>query len=84
MTTGGCLCGAVRWRMESPYIRMTNCHCSMCRKAHGAPFATYIRVDKNRFELLSGVESITLLFPVWIGDVDWRGGFYRRCGGLSQ
>ena len=59
MNTGSCLCGAVRWRMEGPYARMTNCHCSMCRKAHGAPFATYIRTDTDKFEVLSGAESVT-------------------------
>ena len=79
MTTGSCLCGAVRWRMESPYIRMTNCHCSMCRKAHGAPFATYIRVDKNRFELLSGAESIT----IYEASASFKRRFCSQCGSVT-
>ena len=60
MNTGSCLCGSVRWRMEGPYPRMTNCHCSMCRKAHGAPFATYIIVDSGRYELLSGADAVAV------------------------
>lgn len=58
MVTGRCLCGTVRWRMDGPYGSMTHCHCTMCRKAHGAPFATYISADKARYELLSGAEAI--------------------------
>ena len=41
MTTGSCLCGAVRWHVDAAPEHVTHCHCSMCRKAHGAPFATY-------------------------------------------
>ena len=47
------------FRSEGPYSRMSNCHCSICRKAHGAPFATYIRVDRDRYELLSGAAAIS-------------------------
>lgn len=60
MITGSCLCGAVRWRMEGPYARMSNCHCSMCRKAHAAPFATYIIVERDKYELLSGADEVCI------------------------
>ena len=60
MITGSCLCGAVRWRMEGPYARMSNCHCSMCRKAHAAPFATYIIVERDKYELLSGADAVCI------------------------
>ncbi|NKB56240.1 MAG: hypothetical protein GKS00_07885 [Alphaproteobacteria bacterium] len=59
MNTGSCLCGTVRWQMEGPYKRMSHCHCSMCRKAHAAPFATYLTVAPERFEMLSGADAIT-------------------------
>jgi hypothetical protein len=59
MTTGSCLCGAVRWKMDGPYERMSHCHCSMCRKSHAAPFATYIAVSNEKFEWLSGADAAT-------------------------
>lgn len=60
MTTGSCLCGTVRWRMEGPYPRMTNCHCSMCRKAHAAAFATYVIADTDKYELLAGADAVSV------------------------
>ena len=42
MAEGRCLCGAVRYTVEGPYVRMLNCHCSMCRKHHGSAFATFV------------------------------------------
>jgi hypothetical protein len=36
--TGGCQCGAVRYRINAkPHV--TVCHCRMCQKAVGGPFA---------------------------------------------
>jgi hypothetical protein len=35
VTTGGCLCGAVRYRVTAPLERLVACHCSMCRRASG-------------------------------------------------
>ena len=63
MTEGGCLCGTVRWRIEPPYDRMTHCHCSMCRKAHAAPFATYISLPQAGYALLEGEDAITYYEP---------------------
>jgi len=34
-TTGGCLCGAVRYTLKSPPKSLGACHCSMCRKFSG-------------------------------------------------
>lgn len=39
--TGGCLCGAVRYRAPAPPIWAAHCHCASCRKAAGAPFVTW-------------------------------------------
>ena len=35
MTTGGCLCGAVRFEATGALRDVVVCHCAMCRKAHG-------------------------------------------------
>ncbi|MDP6567751.1 MAG: GFA family protein [Alphaproteobacteria bacterium] len=39
--TGGCLCGAVRYRTATPPGRVSHCHCQDCRKHSGAPFQTW-------------------------------------------
>jgi len=36
--TGGCLCGAVRFAAKGAPYRVGLCHCSACRKHHGALF----------------------------------------------
>jgi len=35
ISTGGCLCGAVRYKVKGPLRNIVNCHCSMCQKLHG-------------------------------------------------
>ena len=34
ITTGGCLCGAVRYEVKGPLRDVVNCHCSMCQRQH--------------------------------------------------
>lgn len=34
-TTGGCLCGAVRYKIAGQLRAISNCHCSQCRKTSG-------------------------------------------------
>jgi len=58
MARGQCLCGAVRYEVDGPFGSMLNCHCSMCRKHHGAPFATFVTAPLGGFRWLAGEESI--------------------------
>jgi len=58
MTRGSCLCGAVRFEILGPVQRVTDCHCSMCRRAHGAAFATFARVAASDLRLISGEDVI--------------------------
>ena len=58
MYQGGCLCGAVRYRIEGELAPIQICHCSQCRKAQGTPFVTNIPVPEARFSLLSGAEQL--------------------------
>lgn len=51
MQHGRCLCGDVEWTAEGRLERMTHCHCSRCRKAHGTPFATYAFAPAAGFRL---------------------------------
>lgn len=51
---GGCLCGAIRYRAESPPLRVVICHCSMCRKHSGAPALAFAHFPKASFAWLKG------------------------------
>jgi hypothetical protein len=42
--TGGCQCGAVRYRLEARPTGENICHCRMCQKAGGAPFMVFAGV----------------------------------------
>ena len=54
---GACLCGAVTFRVALPPKWVAHCHCSMCRRAHGAGFVTWVGVDEPALTLLT---SLTL------------------------
>lgn len=55
---GGCLCGAVRYEITGELAAIQICHCSQCRKAQGAPFATNIPVSIAQLRFLSGRDTI--------------------------
>jgi hypothetical protein len=55
---GACLCGAVTFEVAPPYRWFAHCHCSMCRKHHGALFGTSIGVARKRFRWLSGAADV--------------------------
>ena len=40
--TGGCLCGAVRFRLDARPDWISYCHCRDCRKASGAPVVVFV------------------------------------------
>ena len=51
--TGGCLCGAVRYRV-SDVKRAGYCHCRMCQKASGAPVVGWLMVSAGALVITSG------------------------------
>ena len=59
MVAGSCLCGAVSWQVKGALDGMSHCHCSFCRKAHGAAFGTYVGAPCERFTWLSGQDTVT-------------------------
>lgn len=73
---GRCLCGAVRFRVRSPWPFFAHCHCSMCRKHHGASFVTWVVVRSSSFELASGEGSIRRYDSSW----HLRRSWCSRCG----
>ena len=47
---GSCLCGAVTYEVAGPFEFVGNCHCSICRKSHGAAFATWGIIKPEQFQ----------------------------------
>jgi hypothetical protein len=55
---GGCLCGAVRYRLDSPPLAINACHCLDCRKLTGASNLLMVIWAREGFCLEKGtVES---------------------------
>jgi len=52
--TGGCQCGAIRFALKAPPLRVSICHCRMCQKASGAPFASFADIGKSDFAWTRG------------------------------
>jgi hypothetical protein len=71
---GGCLCGAVRYRVTRPFAASGICHCRSCRKAASAPALPFVTLPEAAFEITRGQP------------VDYRSsehvlrGFCGRCG----
>lgn len=51
---GGCLCGAVRYRLSGPPLHSIICHCRSCRRASGAPTVAWLTFERPRFAWLAG------------------------------
>jgi len=72
--TGGCQCGAVRYEVSSAPFGVHVCHCRMCQKAVGGPFAVICPVLKSDFRVVRGEMSY-----FWSSDIARRG-FCSQCG----
>lgn len=73
---GSCLCGRVRVRAAGPFVDMLHCHCTDCRKCHGAAFATSIGVRREGFEVTAGAGALA----AFTAPSGTRRSFCRRCG----
>ena len=56
--TGSCLCGRVTYELVSPVQFINHCHCSKCRKAHGAAFGTFAQAEAKGFRWTSGADLV--------------------------
>jgi len=79
MTQGACLCGAVRYEVDGPFRHLTHCHCSMCRKHHGAAFATFAGAPLAGFRWLSGRDQLVS----YQSSKDGERFFCRVCGSVT-
>ena len=52
--TGGCTCGAIRYRMQAPPLFVHGCHCTWCQRETGSAFAINVLIEADRVTLISG------------------------------
>lgn len=78
MNRGSCLCGAVQFE-AGLFDSMVHCHCSMCRKHHGAMFATFLTGAANSFRWLAGEDAVA----VYRSSAKGLRPFCRTCGSVT-
>lgn len=47
--SGGCHCGNIRYTIDEPAVETHHCHCSVCRRVHGAIFVTLSLFPRKAF-----------------------------------
>lgn len=72
--SGGCQCGAVRFRITGPLGRPSICHCRMCQKQFGGLFAALVTAPDEATEWTRGAPSY------FQSSVNIERGFCRDCG----
>lgn len=55
---GGCLCGAIRYRITPPPLDAAYCHCRMCQKASGAAAVAWVSVVPEQFAYVAGTPAV--------------------------
>jgi len=51
---GGCQCGAIRYEVTGPALKLFVCHCTECRKQSASAFGISVFVPRDRFRLTRG------------------------------
>jgi hypothetical protein len=72
--TGGCQCGAVRYRLTAKPTGSNICHCSMCQKASGGPFMAFASVGLGDLTWTRGAPK------VFASSTVAERGFCAECG----
>ena len=56
--TGGCFCGAIRYRFTSGAYPVADCHCTLCRRTSGAPYVSWVVVPGTAFSYTRGEPAV--------------------------
>lgn len=55
---GGCLCGAVEYRISSEPLDAAYCHCRLCQRSSGAPTLAWLTVSFRGFTYIAGSPAV--------------------------
>ena len=73
---GSCLCGAVRFTAELPSKWCAHCHCSLCRKAHGAGYVTWVGFEQDQVN----IDNDATQLQWYESSAGAQRGFCQQCG----
>lgn len=54
---GGCMCGAIRYRVTGDPTNSMVCHCRTCRRVAASPVVAWVTFPAARFQLIQGRPS---------------------------
>ena len=80
--TGGCHCGAVRFKTSETPVRALACHCTACKLRTGAPYGigVYFKEEDVEFISAEGSEIGTYEFHSDTSNRWMRNEFCKKCG----
>jgi hypothetical protein len=55
---GGCLCGAIRYRVSGAITESAYCHCRTCQRQSGAPAVAWFALAPSGFSYLKGEPGV--------------------------
>lgn len=58
MITGRCECAKITFKIDGEISDFSHCHCSQCRRLHGAAYASFAGIKKSEFSYLTGKEYL--------------------------
>jgi len=73
-----CLCGDITLQATLPNKWVAHCHCSLCRRAHGAAFVTWVGMEASRCSIDDGQHRLR-----WFDSTPGaERGFCSHCGSM--
>jgi hypothetical protein len=60
---GSCQCGAVQFEVDGPFLALTYCHCTTCKKLSGGVGTANGRVRTEAIRVTSGAEALRTYQP---------------------
>lgn len=55
---GSCLCKSIEFKIETPTLTCSHCHCDSCRKAHSAAFVTWTSFEESQLSFIKGQDIL--------------------------
>ena len=73
---GNCLCGKIRFEIDSEIVNLYQCHCSLCRKQSGSYSNAATIIENRSFRFVFGGN----LIKSWVKETGFRSDFCSSCG----